>query len=239
LEFMAEVTGLRLARSAALKEKHLQSHLAGRREDDADLRAIVDDAQVLGSLELAGFALSWPQVRDREAPPPEVRALRAARSAVEAAAPFSVPALRRWHREAVGGGEFRDHDLAALAEDVAPPAPAAFVAGRVAILEEWMSGESARELRPAQAGALVLARLVEIRPFADGNGRVARLAASHVMVGGGLRPPILVGGDRPRLEACLRAAFRLDTEPLAALLHEASERCLDVMIQSLEGGGDG
>ena len=97
-----------------------------------------------------------------------------------------------------------------------------------------MAGESACELQPAQAAALVLARVVEIRPFADGNGRVSRLAASHVMVGGGLRPPILVGGDRPRLEACLRAAFRLDTEPLAALLQEASERCLDVMIQSLE-----
>jgi Fic family protein len=164
----------------------------------------------------------------------EVGALRAARGAVEKAAPFSVSALRQWHRAALGGGELRDRDHPPPDEDTPPPAPAAFVGSRLSILEEWMTGESARELKPAQAGALVLARLVEIRPFADGNGRVSRLAASHVMVGGGLRPPILVGGDRPRLEACLRAAFRLDTEPLAELLREASERCLDVMIQSLE-----
>ena len=237
---MAEVTGLRLARSAALKEKRLLALLAGRPADDPVLRATVEDAQLLGSLELAGFALTWAQLRDRDrSAPAEATALRTAQHAVDGAAPFSVAALRTWHRAAVGSGELRDHDLPALAEDVGPPAPAVFVESRLGILEEWMTGESTRELKPTQAAALVLARLVEIRPFATGNGRVSRLAASHVMVGGGLRPPILVGGDRPRLEACLRAAFRLDTEPLAVLLGEASERGLDVMIQSLEGRDQG
>lgn len=231
---MAEVTGLRLARSAGSKEKRLRALLAGRPEDEADLRATVEDAQLLGSLELAGFAFTWEQVRDRKASaPPEVAGLRKARQVVDRAAPFSVDALRRWHGAAVGG-EFRNLDPDESREDAPPPAPAVFIESRLGILGQWMTGESSRELKPPQAAALVLARLVEIRPFADGNGRVSRLAASHTMVRGGLRPPILVGGDRPRLEACLRAAFRLDTEPLAALLQEASERCLDVMIQSLE-----
>ena len=232
---MAEVTGLRLARSVGLKEKRLLALLAGIAEsDDSSLRATVEDAQLLGSLELAGFGFGWPQVHEAACPPAEVEALRAARGVVDRTAPFSVSALRQWHRVALRGGELRDRDHPAPDQDTPPPAPAAFIESRLAILEEWMTGESARELKPAQAGALVLARVAEIRPFTDGNGRVSRLAASHVMVGGGLRPPILVGGDRPRLEACLRAAFRLDTEPLAELLREASERCLDVMIQSLE-----
>jgi hypothetical protein len=47
---------------------------------------------------------------------------------------------------------------------------------------------------------------------------------------------VLVGADGPYLLACLRAAFRLDTEPLVSLLAEASARSLDVMIQSLERG---
>ena len=79
-----------------------------------------------------------------------------------------------------------------------------------------------------------MARVVEILPFDDGNGRVARLAASHVMVGAGSRPPILTGDDRGRLVQCLQAAFQLQTEPLASLLDEAAERALDVMIATLE-----
>jgi hypothetical protein len=53
------------------------------------------------------------------------------------------------------------------------------------------------------------------------------------MVRAGARPPILVKGDRKRLEAALQAAFRLDTEPLARLLAEASARSVDVLIQAL------
>jgi hypothetical protein len=56
------------------------------------------------------------------------------------------------------------------------------------------------------------------------------------MVRAGARPPVLVGADRARLDEALRRAFQLETEPLAALLQEASERALDVMIQTLEGG---
>ena len=55
------------------------------------------------------------------------------------------------------------------------------------------------------------------------------------MVRGGMRPPILVAGDAARLRAALESAFRLETEPLVALLAEASGRALDVMIQSLSG----
>ena len=60
-----------------------------------------------------------------------------------------------------------------------------------------------RDLTPDQAAAVALARLVEILPFDDANGRVSRLAASHLMVRGGMRPPILVAGDAPRLRAAL------------------------------------
>ena len=84
----------------------------------------------------------------------------------------------------------------------------------------------------------MLARIVEVLPLEDANGRVSRLAASHLMVQAGARPPILVKGDRPRLVAALQAAFRLDTEPLLRLLEEASARSLDVMVQALEAPKD-
>jgi len=48
-----------------------------------------------------------------------------------------------------------------------------------------------------------------------------------------------VAGDAGRLRASLEAAFRLETEPLVALLLEASGRAVDVMIQTLERGRSG
>jgi protein involved in temperature-dependent protein secretion len=64
---------------------------------------------------------------------------------------------------------------------------------------------------------------------------VARLAASHVMVRAGARPPVLLGEDRPRLVEALQSAFQLQTAALASLLDEAAERALDVMIRAIEG----
>ncbi len=233
---MNEVRGLRVSPSAALKEKRLLALLKGRDPAYSTLMEAIEDAQLLGSLEVSGIQVSWDEVvASRRLPGPElVQSLRRARAAVDPKAPLTLHALRAWHA-ALFGAEAGWRGQARTREGVAP-APPELIPGRLSILEEWINSESGRELKAAQQGALVLARLVEILPFEDGNGRVSRLAASHLMVRGGLRPPILVAGARPRLAACLQAAFRFDTEPLCALLVEASERCLDVMIQSLERG---
>jgi hypothetical protein len=229
---------LRLTPSRSLKEKRLAALRGGRPERDPLLRAAVEDAQVVGSLALAGIECDLAQVRAARhgaAAPPPVRGLVAALGAVAADAPFGLDALRRWHAAALGGeGRFRATERAR--PEGPPGAPAAFVSSRLEILAQWLHVESGRELAPAQQGALVLARVVEILPFADGNGRVSRLAASHLMVAAGARPPLLGGADEPWLREALRAAFQLHTEPLAALLEEASERSLDVMIRTLETG---
>jgi fido (protein-threonine AMPylation protein) len=151
---------------------------------------------------------------------------------VGAQEPFGVAALRAWSgalsTESPGfrQGERSREGLA--------PAPPPFIEARLVILEDWLRSEGGHTLKPLAQAALALARIVEILPFEDGNGRISRLAASHLMVRGGMRPPILVGGDAKRLEAALRAAFRFETEPLVLLLDEASQRGLDVMIQTLE-----
>ncbi len=233
---MSEVRGLRVSASAALKEKRLLTLLKGRDPAEPALLEAIEDAQLLGSLELAGLRPTWEEVvgsRSGSGPEP-VRRLRQARAAVDAKDALTIDALRAWHA-ALFGAAAGWRSGARTREGVAP-APPELIPGRLSILEEWINSGSGRDLKPAQQGALALARLVEILPFEDGNGRVSRLAASHLMVRGGLRPPILAAGDGPRLAACLQAGFRFDTEPLCALLVEASERCLDVMIQTLERG---
>jgi hypothetical protein len=233
---MTEPRPIRLAPSTVLKERRLNTLLAGRDERDAPVAEAVDDAQLLGSLELAGFGFSWEQVtasRRGEDAPGSIAALRRAQTAVDPQAPLTVVAILAWHASATdstAGLRMASRDR----PGGPPPSPPEFIRARLESLEHWLTVDSGRELTAAQQGALALARLVEILPFDDANGRVSRLAASHLMRRAGARAPILVGGDRPRLEQCLQAAFQLSTEPLVVLLQEASERALDVAIQTLE-----
>lgn len=232
---------LRLAPSAALKEKRLAGLLGGRRPaDEPRLGEAVADAQVLGSLQLAGFDFTWDQVKAARrggaggALLTPILGLQRAVTAVAGDAPFSLRALSAWHASVIAAPSAFRRTLRERAGGP-PTAPPEFITERIESLESWLQYDSARELGPAQAGALALARLTEIAPFDDGNGRVARLCASHLMVRAGARPPVLVGADRPRLEAALQAAFQLHTEPLTTLLEEAAERALDVLLQTLEG----
>lgn len=229
---------LRLTASAALKEKRLLGLRAPGGQDEERLAAVVEDARLLGSLELAGITASWDQVRGARPEtgvPPEIARLRVACRCVAKDAPLDRGALRAWHAAVVGGtSRWRVTPREREGVETAPPE---LIEGRLEILESWLQSESVAKLMPPQAGALVLARIVEILPFEDGNGRVSRLAAAHAAVRAGGRAPILVGGDGPRLRAALHAAFALDMGPLAELLDEASERALDVMIQALEGKG--
>lgn len=229
---------IRLSPNTQRQEQRLQKLLGSEPgTHTALLRGVVQDAQVLGSLELAGFEFTWDDVRGvrRTGTGPEsILGLQRALESVETDAPFSAAALHVWHAAALDetGSAFRQQP--AERADGPPPAPPGFVESRVDSLVSWLGVESGRQLTAAQAGALTLARLVEIQPFDQANGRVARLAASHVMVRAGARPPILAGAERDRLEATLRAAFQLHTEPLATLLEEAAERPLSVMVQTLE-----
>jgi len=229
---------VRIQPAKGAKEKRLAALLErrGLAEPGPALHAVVEDAQLLGSLELAGVRATWSDVRASRATgegPAEVLALRRARVAVPEGAPLGVGAIRAWHAALAGAVGFR---LVPRPRDGAPAAPPELIESRLATLEEWLNAPGARSLKPEQAAALAYARIVEVAPFDDGNGRVARLAASHLLVRGGLRPPVLVGADGPYLLACLRAAFRLETEPLVALLTDASARALDVMIQAIERG---
>ena len=219
--------GLRLEPSRAARERRLERLLAERGvpKDDPRLATLVEDALLVGSLELAGVTVSWEAARAARgtpAEPQELAALRRGRAAVAREAPVTSAALRTWH-EALGGPVgYRDGDE--------------LIESRLAELALWLAAEGGAARGPAARAGLALARIVEIRPFALANGRVARLAASQLMEQAGLGPPIRVKGDAPRLRAARDAAFRLETGPLVELIDEASGRALEVTMQALERG---
>jgi hypothetical protein len=220
---------LRLEPSVAVREGRLTRLLAerGLSAGDAGLARIVEDAELVGSLELASLSISWDDARAAN-PPPPLQALRRARAAVSAGDRFTLAAVRAWHEALAGPVGFRQREAAGARPE--------FIEERLASLAEWLEAKGVATLAPEQKSAVALARIVEIRPFDEANGRVARLAAAHVLRRAGQKPPILVGGDGPRLQAALEAAHRLETGPLVELVREASGRALDVMIQSLERG---
>jgi len=215
--------GLRLEPSVAVREGRLARLLAARglAAEDVRLARIVEDAELVGSLELAGLPVSWEDARAGSLP--QLEALRRAREAR-----LTLAAVKAWHEALAGPIGFRRVDAAG--------ARAEFIEDRLASLVEWLEARGVEDLAAEEKASVALARIVEIRPFDEANGRVARLAAAHVMRRAGLAPPILVGGDGPRLQAALEAAHRLETGPLVELVREASGRALDVRIQSLERG---
>jgi len=234
---------LRLTTSAAAREKRLERLLAERRVERRDPRllALVEDALLVGSLQLAGIAVSWDAARAGDGAAPEpLRALRRARAAVARDVRLAPETLVAWHAAIAGPVGLRRGAAplpkGAAAEAPPPGAPAALVAERLASLCDWLEALGSEALGAPQKAAVALARIVEIRPFDDANGRVARLAAAQLLEQAGLAPPILVEGDRARLHAALVAAFRLDTGPLVDLVLEAAGRPIEVMIQSLERG---
>src|SRR5260370_142647 len=93
---MVEITGLKLAPSAAMKEKRLAALLAGRSAAEPALEEALVSAQVRGSLELAG----------RSDTPEEMEmavALRRAIAAVDPRAPLTVEATLKWQDALTGG----------------------------------------------------------------------------------------------------------------------------------------
>src|SRR5688572_8435249 len=93
-----ELRRLQVTTSAAVKEKRLHALLAGRDPASPELAAAVRDAQLAGSLELAGLAAGAPAQS----------LLLAAWRAVPQEAPFTVSTVVAWHRALIpGGGAFR------------------------------------------------------------------------------------------------------------------------------------
>lgn len=91
-------------------------------------------------------------------------------------------------------GKYRDRNIIITGTDFTPPAPTEVP---VAMLDFVVSIPALRQLHPVEYAAMLHLHLVNIHPFIDGNGRIARLLMNLALLQSGfpitIIPPVIRG----------------------------------------------
>ncbi|HXL44014.1 MAG TPA: Fic family protein [Gaiellaceae bacterium] len=119
-----------------------------------------------------------------------------------------------------GPGSFRKHDIRPFTGGMTPP-PFPDVPS---LVTDWLrdAGRGPVENQhPMVFIADLHARLEQIHPFRDGNGRAGRLATNLLLVRHGYPPAVIYKRDRTRYLNALRSADRGDPGPLAEIFARA------------------
>lgn len=107
----------------------------------------------------------------------------------------------------------------------APPSPEPGATPQlVAKLEaacHWFAAESFIELHPAEQAAIVLMRLIELKPFEEGNTRMALAASSLFTLRTGLPPIIVSSSLHGDYRAALNEGMKMNTKPMVDLVAQA------------------
>jgi Fic family protein len=158
-------------------------------------------------------------------------AIRAVRSLAEAhgrEAALTPALLLRLH----SGSEqhaFSDND-----PSTQPPpeqGAATRLTARLETICHWFTAESFAELHPAEQASIVLLRLIDLKPFDEGNTRTA-LAASSLFALRSQLPPIII---KPEMQEAYRAALsegvKMNTKPMVDLIAEALVITVGEMVE--------
>jgi fido (protein-threonine AMPylation protein) len=119
-----------------------------------------------------------------------------------------------------GPGSFRKHDIRPFTGGMTPPA----FPEVPSLVTDWLrdAGRGPVENQhPMMFIADLHARLEQIHPFRDGNGRAGRLATNLLLVRHGYPPAVIYKRDRTRYLNALRRADRRDPGPLAEIFARA------------------
>lgn len=125
-------------------------------------------------------------------------------------------------------GQYRRGMVRISGSEYLPPEGVA-VPGLMSDFAEWLNGE-ARSLSAIERAALAHFRLVDIHPFADGNGRSARLLMNLILLQDGYPPAVIHREDRLAYYTALDRAHEGNTDPFAIMIAEAVERSLDIFL---------
>jgi molecular chaperone DnaK (HSP70)/fido (protein-threonine AMPylation protein) len=122
-------------------------------------------------------------------------------------------------------GQYRSGAVALAGMNFSPPAATAIRPFMEKLGLELKEGAGARS--PVHFAAEAHAKLTAIHPFADGNGRTARLLMNAILIDAGLPPVVVEIGDKERYLDSLASSNTGELSSLCMLLEESIRETLD------------
>lgn len=107
----------------------------------------------------------------------------------------------------------------------------------VGLMDDLIREVVQSEMGAVQTAAILHHRFVEIHPFIDGNGRVARLLMNLYLIANGYPPIVLKVTEREKYYRCLRAADSGHPARFIDLIAKAVDESLTLYL-SICGGAD-
>jgi len=138
-------------------------------------------------------------------------------------------------------GRYRTHNVRIVGAKKTPPGWSKVV-GLIDRLIDEIAESGTHPHRPphphpVETAAFLHHRFVEIHPFTDGNGRVARLLSNLYLIAKGYPPVVIMTQDRGKYYQCLRAADAGDLAPFADFIARAVNQSLTLYL-TISGGAD-
>jgi len=132
-------------------------------------------------------------------------------------------------------GRYRTHNVRIVGAKKTPPGWSKVVGLMDRLIEEI--AESGTHAHPAETAAFLHHRFVEIHPFTDGNGRVARLLSNLYLIAKGYPHAVILTEDSGKYYQCLRVADAGDPAPFADFIARAVNQSLTLYL-AISGGAD-
>lgn len=128
-------------------------------------------------------------------------------------------------------GTYRDVEVAITVSSHQPPL-ATEVPGKMTDLIRWFRKEQLKS-NPIELAAILHHKLVNIHPFADGNGRTARLLMNIILLQTGYPLVIILKNDRRKYYDTLAQADGGKIDAFITFIARAVERSLDLYLETI------
>ncbi|NBX91638.1 MAG: Fic family protein [Proteobacteria bacterium] len=129
-------------------------------------------------------------------------------------------------------GKYRQGDVMITGSKHKPP-PAYEIPRLMNELIQWIRKNS-KKLHPVELASIAHHKLVFIHPFADGNGRTARLFMNLLLMQRGYPLVVILKNDRKKYYRVLEKADKGSTGDLGKFVAQAVERSMNIYLKALE-----